>query len=120
MRGVVVGLVEHDQLGVRDLVRRTTGLIEEVGISGADEDRAWDPPRAKLPGERAFRQCCAPRRLKRGGVVVEPTRPLAVRKADVLERFERLHEGLRSLRLRSREPVGDHAGQRAVGPSVRC
>jgi hypothetical protein len=28
----MVSFIEHDDLGVRDLVRRTTGLIEEVGI----------------------------------------------------------------------------------------
>jgi hypothetical protein len=75
----MVSFIEHDDLGVRDLVRRTTGLIEEVGISGADEDQASNLPRPKVLGDRAFRQCCAPRRLNRRGIVVEPTRPLAVR-----------------------------------------
>jgi hypothetical protein len=37
---VMVEILDRDELGVRDLARRTPGLVEEVGIRGPDEDQA--------------------------------------------------------------------------------
>jgi hypothetical protein len=41
---VVVEILDRDELGVRDLARRTPGLVEEVGIGCPDEDETSDAP----------------------------------------------------------------------------
>ena len=96
MRAYVIDLVERNELGVGDLVRRPPCLVDEVEVPGPNPDQAPDPPRPKVPGDRAFGHHRVRRRRNRRGVVIEPVGSLLVRDPDAGERLQRLHEGLQT------------------------
>ena len=71
MGAYVIDLVERNELGVGDLVRRPPCLVDGVEVPGPNPDQAPDPPRPKVLGDRAFGHHRVRRRRNRRRVVVE-------------------------------------------------
>ncbi len=103
---VVIASLERDELRVWDFFGGAPSLVEEVGVSGAEDDEASDLPRPEVLGDRSVRQDRRPRYVERGGIIVEPAPPARLREADVPERLQRSDEGLRA------------SGPRRATPSV--